>query len=76
MLLQVFLQGHSSLNRAVNEDVVAVEMLPESQWSCPSSWVLEDEAEKGDEDADKEVICACFICLQNLPTFCIGEIVR
>lgn len=31
-------------------------MLPESQWSCPSSLVMEDEEEKADEDIKDEVI--------------------
>lgn len=43
------------MNRAVHQDVVAIEMLPEEEWSCPSSMVLEDEEEKADEDAGKEV---------------------
>jgi exosome complex exonuclease DIS3/RRP44 len=44
------------LNRAVNGDVVAVEMLPESDWSCPSSLVLEETEEKNDDaDIDEEV---------------------
>lgn len=51
---QVFLQGHESLNRAIQDDVVAVEMLPESEWSCPSSMVIIDEGEKADEDVEKE----------------------
>ncbi|XP_052815273.1 exosome complex exonuclease RRP44-like [Mya arenaria] len=49
----VFLQGHKNLNRAVNDDVVAIEMLPETEWSCPSSLVLEETEEKAD-DADIE----------------------
>lgn len=50
----VFIQGHKNLNRAVSDDVVAIEMLPESEWSCPSSLVLEETEEKAD-DADIEV---------------------
>ena len=37
------------LNRAVNEDVVAIEMLPRSEWSCPSSLVLEDRTVAADD---------------------------
>ena len=37
------------LNRAVNEDVVAIEMLPRSEWSCPSSLVLEDRTVTADD---------------------------
>lgn len=52
---QVFLQGHAHLNRAVSGDVVAIEMLPEDQWSCPSSMIIEDTEEKADEDVEQEV---------------------
>lgn len=40
---QVFLQGLKNVNRAVNEDIVCVEVLPENQWSCPSEVVIDDE---------------------------------
>ena len=39
----------------MQEDVVAIEMLPESEWSCPSSMILEDVEEKADEETDQEV---------------------
>ncbi|XP_060081285.1 exosome complex exonuclease RRP44-like [Ylistrum balloti] len=47
----VFIQGHMNLNRAVHSDVVAIEMLPEEEWSCPSSMVLEESTEKVVEDS-------------------------
>ena len=53
----VFVQGLQNLNRAVHEDTVAVELLPESEWSCPSGMVMkdaEDEAKKGEEVEDEE----------------------
>ena len=54
--IQVFVQGSQNLNRAVHQDVVAIEMLPEAEWSCPSSMVMVDEDEKEDnEDTGKEV---------------------
>ena len=60
ILLQVFIQGHKNLNRAINDDIVAVAMLPESEWSCPSSVVLEETEEKTD-DADIEVeVCLLY----------------
>ena len=37
-------------------DTVAIEMLPEAEWSCPSSMIIEDVEEKEDEDAMKEVM--------------------
>jgi len=46
--------GRNHLNRAVNEDLVAVEMLPQSEWSYPSSLVLEDRAQADDENTSKD----------------------
>ncbi|XP_071174781.1 exosome complex exonuclease RRP44-like isoform X2 [Mytilus edulis] len=46
----IFVQGHQNLNRAVKDDIVAIELLPEEEWSCPSSMVLEETEEKADED--------------------------
>lgn len=51
----MFIQGRENLNRAVNEDIVAVEILPERQWTCPSSLVIEDAGEKPDDDPGSEV---------------------
>ena len=39
----------------MQEDVVAIEMLPESEWSCPSSMILEDVEEKADDETEQEV---------------------
>lgn len=43
---QIFLQGYRNLNRAVHDDTVAVELLPESEWATPTSLILEE----GEED--------------------------
>ena len=47
------------LNRAVNEDIVAVQILPKSQWTCPSSvvtlTVADDDDEEEDENEETEV---------------------
>ncbi|ESN99274.1 hypothetical protein HELRODRAFT_189048 [Helobdella robusta] len=51
---QVFIQGRLNLNRAVHEDVVVVRMLPQSQWSHPSSLIVDDEGEKPDEEDDDD----------------------
>ncbi|XP_044270531.1 exosome complex exonuclease RRP44 [Tribolium madens] len=45
----VIVQGRAGLNRAVDGDTVAVELLKEEEWVCPSEIVLEDE---GDETVD------------------------
>ncbi|KAK2489328.1 hypothetical protein MC885_011272 [Smutsia gigantea] len=49
----VMLQGLKNLNRAVHEDIVAVELLPKNQWVAPSSVVLLDEGQNED-DVEKE----------------------
>ena len=53
----VLIQGLQNLNRAVHEDIVAIELFPESEWSCPSGVVMKDaeeEAAAKDEAAAKE----------------------
>ncbi|KAB1267768.1 Exosome complex exonuclease RRP44 [Camelus dromedarius] len=50
---QIILQGLKNLNRAIHEDIVAVELLPKSQWVAPSSVVLHDEGQNED-DMEKE----------------------
>jgi len=49
-------QGRAHLNRAVDGDIVAVEMLPDDKWSSPSEIVLEDEenTDAGDNAEDEE----------------------
>ena len=36
------MQGRKHLNRAVKDDIVAVEILPQDQWRCTSSLLVED----------------------------------
>lgn len=50
---QIIVQGLKHLNRAVHEDVVAVEILPKNQWVAPSPVVLQDEGQDED-DVEKE----------------------
>ncbi|XP_014350359.1 exosome complex exonuclease RRP44 [Latimeria chalumnae] len=49
---EILVQGLKHLNRAIHEDVVAVELLPKKQWVAPSSIVMQDEG--ADEDDDNE----------------------
>uniref|UniRef100_A0A8D3CSK8 Protein DIS3 homolog n=1 Tax=Scophthalmus maximus TaxID=52904 RepID=A0A8D3CSK8_SCOMX len=51
---EVLLQGLQNLNRAVHQDVVAVQLLPRSQWVAPSSVVLQDEGAAKDDDVEEE----------------------
>ncbi|XP_038149801.1 exosome complex exonuclease RRP44 [Cyprinodon tularosa] len=49
---EVLIQGLQNLNRAVHQDVVAVQLLPKNQWVAPSSVVLQDEGAAKDDDVD------------------------
>ncbi|CAB4022236.1 exosome complex exonuclease RRP44-like, partial [Paramuricea clavata] len=53
---QIFIQGLVNLNRAVNEDIVCVEVLPEQDWTCPSSIVIDEEIkeEEAEESTTKQ----------------------
>ncbi len=51
---QVLIQGLQNLNRAVHQDVVAVQLLPQNQWVAPSSVVLQDEGAAKDDGAEEE----------------------
>ncbi|KAI3396685.1 hypothetical protein diail_11793 [Diaporthe ilicicola] len=44
--------GRESINRAVDGDVVAVEVLPKDQWKEPSAQIIEEEALTKNENAD------------------------
>ncbi|KAI9814493.1 MAG: exosome catalytic subunit dis3 [Thelocarpon impressellum] len=46
--------GRESINRAVQGDVVAVEILPKSQWKRPSSKIIEEEALNRNENPDAD----------------------
>ncbi|KAG1933606.1 exosome complex exonuclease RRP44 [Pimephales promelas] len=50
---EVLLRGFQNLNRAVHQDVVAVELLPKEHWVAPSSVVLLDDS-PNDEDAEED----------------------
>ncbi|KAJ6652925.1 hypothetical protein lerEdw1_010503 [Lerista edwardsae] len=51
---EIIIQGLRNLNRAVHEDVVAVELLPKDAWVAPSSVVLLDEEGQNEDDGEKE----------------------
>lgn len=52
------MQGRAGLNRAVDGDVVAIELLPEEKWTAPSDLVLQDEAQEdpGDVLEDERIL--------------------
>ena len=53
----------------MNDDIVAIVILPKHQWTCPSSVVAVDNANK-EEDAEKdleEVNITFFLSFQSRP---------
>ncbi|MCJ1399819.1 exosome catalytic subunit dis3 [Xylographa trunciseda] len=46
--------GRDNSNRAVQGDVVVVEILPKSQWKAPSTKIIEEESLTKNENADAE----------------------
>ena len=46
--------GRESINRAIQGDVVAVEVLPRNQWKTPSSKIIEEETLNKNENADAD----------------------
>ncbi|XP_049591457.1 exosome complex exonuclease RRP44 [Syngnathus scovelli] len=51
---EVLIQGLQNLNRAVHLDVVAVQLLPRSQWVAPSSIMLQDVGLAKDDTNEEE----------------------
>ncbi|XP_063981458.1 exosome complex exonuclease RRP44 [Diachasmimorpha longicaudata] len=75
----VLVQGRVGLNRAVDGDIVALELLPEDQWTVPSDIVLEDEDDEdpGDVlDEEKEFIQKPTKKVEPTPTGKIVGIIR
>ncbi|KAI0683293.1 RNB-domain-containing protein [Cytidiella melzeri] len=48
----VLLIGRENMNRAVQGDIVAVEIFPESEWKAPADEVVDQEATLKNDDAD------------------------
>ncbi|KAG4065176.1 hypothetical protein HA402_007573 [Bradysia odoriphaga] len=50
----ILIQGRDALNRAVDGDIVAVEILPEEKWTAPSEIILQDDTENPDDVLEDE----------------------
>ncbi|CAK9293952.1 unnamed protein product [Gordionus sp. m RMFG-2023] len=46
----IFIKGLKNMNRAVHQDIVAIEIMPESLWVKPSDLLLENENEIDNDD--------------------------
>ncbi|CAH2071572.1 unnamed protein product, partial [Iphiclides podalirius] len=51
----ILLQGHIGINRAVDGDIVAIELFPREEWRKPSDIVLEDKADDPGDLLEEEV---------------------
>ncbi|XP_013857040.1 exosome complex exonuclease RRP44 [Austrofundulus limnaeus] len=51
---EILIQGLQNLNRAVHQDVVAVQLLPQNQWVSPSAVVLQDDGAAKDDNAEED----------------------
>ncbi|KAI0791122.1 RNB-domain-containing protein [Abortiporus biennis] len=49
----ILLLGRENMNRAVQGDIVAVEILPESEWKAPTDEVVDQDATLKNDDADE-----------------------
>ncbi|XP_035719355.1 exosome complex exonuclease RRP44-like isoform X1 [Vespa mandarinia] len=73
----ILVQGRMGLNRAIDGDIVAIELLPEDQWSTPSDIVLQDEDEMDILDDEKELNDPCIVKeTERTPTGKIVGIIR
>ncbi|KAK7873514.1 hypothetical protein R5R35_008776 [Gryllus longicercus] len=75
----ILLQGHAGLNRAVDGDSVAIELLPEDQWSSPSDIVLQDEEDDpGDilDDRTEALSASRAASSERIPTGRVVGIIR
>lgn len=54
--MQILLQGHIGINRAIDGDIVAIEIFPEDEWRKPSDIVLEDKADDPGDFLEEESI--------------------
>lgn len=71
------MQGRTNLNRAVDGDIVAVEILPDDQWLAPSEIVLQDEenADDADDASEDEKVLAKASSLKTKEKVPTGKIV-
>ncbi|XP_059621933.1 exosome complex exonuclease RRP44 [Phlebotomus argentipes] len=73
----ILLQGRESLNRAVDGDIVAVELFPEDKWSAPCGVIIQDDAEDpGDVLEDESGLLKTPKEIERVPTGRIVGIIR
>lgn len=71
------MKGRDGLNRAVDGDIVALELLPEKEWSGPSEIILQDDQEDpGDVLEEEAAAVASTSDVERQPTGKIVGIIR
>ncbi|XP_076634514.1 exosome complex exonuclease RRP44-like protein Dis3 [Colletes latitarsis] len=72
----ILIQGRSNLNRVVDGDTVAIELLPEDQWSSPSDIILQDEEEADADDVlETEKVLDKFVSSNKMQKTQTGKVV-
>lgn len=64
------------MNRAVDGDIVAIELLPEKEWQAPSEIVLQDEGEDPGDIVEADEIVAVSPSSEKTPTGRVVGIIR
>lgn len=73
----VLLQGHEGLNRAVDGDIVAIELFDKAKWKAPSDMVLQDDQEDPGDVLDQVKLDAVADdTIERTPTGKIVGIIR
>lgn len=70
------LQGREGLNRAVDGDIVAIELLPEAEWTGPSEIILQDDQEDPGDVLEIEAASLPTAKIERQPTGRVVGIIR
>lgn len=72
----ILIQGRSNLNRVVDGDTVAIQLLAEDQWSSPSDIILQDEEEADVDDVlETEKVLDQFVSSDKMEKTPTGKVV-
>lgn len=74
--VQILLQGREGLNRAVDGDIVAIELLPEAEWTGPSEIILQDDQEDPGDVLEIEAASVPTAEIERQPTGRVVGIIR
>lgn len=61
----VLIQGRLNINRALNDDTVAVELLPEDQWCRPTNVIIDQEKQEEENKGIKKCISSEFLLVKQ-----------